>query len=151
MKKQPTAKTNPTRTVTVLSVSPLADDHSSLQVVFNHSKWELYKADNLASARAVIHAQEICVVICECDLTPGLWVDMLEEWRPLHGAPPLIVTSRLADERLWAEALNLGAYDVLAKPFERREVVRSVSLAWLHWHHQHQAPAMPTDAMRAAS
>ena len=137
MKKQPTAETNPTRTVTVLSVSPLADDHSSLQVVFN--------------ARAVIHAREICVVICECDLSPGLWIDMLEEWRPLHGAPPLIVTSRLADERLWAEALNLGAYDVLAKPFERREVVRSVSLAWLHWHHQHQAPAMPTDAMRAAS
>ena len=45
----------------------------------------------------------------------------------------LIVTSRLADDRLWAEALNLGAYDVLAKPFERMELVRSVSSAWLHW------------------
>jgi DNA-binding response OmpR family regulator len=52
---------------------------------------------------------------------------------------PLIVTSRLADEKLWAEALNLGAYDVLAKPFDLSELVRSVNLAWLHWWHQQSA------------
>ena len=42
----------------------------------------------------------------------------------------MIVTSRLADERLWAEALNLGAYDVLAKPFDRTEAMRVVAAAW---------------------
>jgi DNA-binding response OmpR family regulator len=45
----------------------------------------------------------------------------------------LIVTSDLADDRLWAEALNLGAYDVLAKPFRAAEVFRTVSLAWRQW------------------
>jgi DNA-binding response OmpR family regulator len=45
----------------------------------------------------------------------------------------LIVTSRLADDRLWAEALNLGAYDVIAKPFEASEVVRIAGLACAHW------------------
>jgi DNA-binding response OmpR family regulator len=59
---------------------------------------------------------------------------MLEHISRLPDAPLLIVTSRLADERLWAEALNLGAYDVLAKPFDTAEVVRVVSLAWQHWH-----------------
>ena len=29
--------------------------------------------------------------------------------------------------------LNLGAYDVLSKPFDRAEVLRIISLAWLHW------------------
>jgi DNA-binding response OmpR family regulator len=53
----------------------------------------------------------------------------------------LIVTSRLADEKLWAEALNLGAYDVLAKPFDRQELVRTANLAWLHWRHRHEFPA----------
>jgi FixJ family two-component response regulator len=43
------------------------------------------------------------------------------------------VTSRLADEYLWAEALNLGAYDVLAKPFDTSEVMRVVASAWRHW------------------
>jgi DNA-binding response OmpR family regulator len=35
----------------------------------------------------------------------------------------------LADERLWAEVLNLGAYDLLAKPFDVREVLHAVTTA----------------------
>ncbi len=157
MKKQPTAETNPARTVTVLSVSPLAEDYFSLQAVFNHSQWELGsnwelgRADSQRSALAAMRRREFGVVICERDLSPGTWIDMLEALERLRDAPPLIVTSRLADERLWAEALNLGAYDVLAKPFDDKELVRSVSLAWMHWHHQHEVPPRVANTMRAAS
>jgi FixJ family two-component response regulator len=42
----------------------------------------------------------------------------------------LIVTSGLADAHLWAEVLNLGGYDVLAKPFDDQEVQRVVAGAW---------------------
>ena len=58
------------------------------------------------------------------------------------------MTSRAADERLWAEALNLGAYDVLAKPFDRTEVMRVVSMAWMHWTAVHGAA--PEVTMAAA-
>jgi DNA-binding NtrC family response regulator len=150
-KKQPTAETNSTRTVTVLSVSPLIEDHFSLQAIFNHSKWELHRADCLTSARTILRRREIGVVICERDLSPGTWVDMLKELELFPNAPSLIVTSRLADDRLWAEALNLGAYDVLAKPFERMELVRSVSSAWLHWYHKYEVPTRDREALRAAS
>ena len=47
--------------------------------------------------------------------------------------PLLILTARLADERLWAEALNLGAHDVLERPFEAREVIRIVGIAQKCW------------------
>jgi DNA-binding NtrC family response regulator len=151
MKIPPAAATNSTRTVTVLSVSPLAEDHFSLQAIFNHSKWELHRADGLASARAVMGRREIGVVICERNLSPGSWIDVLEEVGLLQNAPSLIVTSRLADDRLWADALNRGAYDVLAKPFERMELVRSVSSAWLHWYHKYEVPTRELPAMRAAS
>jgi DNA-binding NtrC family response regulator len=151
MKKQPTAETNSTKTVTVLSVSPLAEDHFSLQAIFNRSKWELHQADCLASAHAILSRREISVVICERDLSPGTWIDLLKEAELLPNAPSLIVTSRLADDRLWAEALNLGAYDVLAKPFERMELVRSVSSAWLHWHHKYELSVRAWVTMRAAS
>ncbi len=150
MKNQSTAEMNPIRIVTFLSVSPLVEDYFSLQAVFNHSKRVLYKADSLASALAIIRGREIGVVICERDLSPGTWIDMLEGLRLLRNAPPLIVTSRLADEKFWAEALNLGAYDVLAKPFDLRELVRSVNLAWLHWWHQHEVHTMVANAMQAA-
>jgi len=60
-------------------------------------------------------------------------MDVLEQLRLLPDPPFVVVTSRLADERLWAEALNRGAYDVLAKPFDGTEVIRTISSAWLHW------------------
>jgi FixJ family two-component response regulator len=40
--------------------------------------------------------------------------------------------SRHADERLWAEVLNLGGYDLLAKPLEGDEVSRVVEMACRH-------------------
>ena len=67
---------------------------------------------------------------------------MLREITRISHPPMLIVTSRTADDRLWAEALNLGAYDVLAKPFDQSEVTRVVSLAWLHWKERHDSQAM---------
>jgi DNA-binding NtrC family response regulator len=150
MKKPPVSVTNPSSVVTVLSVSPLAEDYFSIQAVFDHSKWKLYNAESLASGLATMGRREIGVVICERDLAPGTWIDLLQVLQTLPNAPPLIVTSRLADERLWADALNLGAYDVLAKPFRREELVRSVSMAWLHWRHQHEASAKAPNVMKAA-
>jgi DNA-binding response OmpR family regulator len=41
----------------------------------------------------------------------------------------LIVCSLLADDRLWAEVLNIGGYDVLMKPFLPIEVTRVVRMA----------------------
>ena len=32
------------------------------------------------------------------------------------------------------KALNLGAWDVLAKPFDRTEVIRCIKSGWQHWH-----------------
>ena len=51
--------------------------------------------------------------------------------------PGFIVTSLNADDQLWSEALNSGAYHVLAKPFDPVEIV---SMAWLNWKYQHSAP-----------
>jgi DNA-binding NtrC family response regulator len=151
MKKQPASESGTPNIVTVLSVSPLAEDYLSLQAVLNRSNWNLYKSDTIASALPTIRTCDIGVVICERDLSPGTWIDMLEDLNRLRVAPPLIVTSRLADDRLWVEALNLGAYDVLAKPFERDEVVRSVGLAWSHWRHQQEVQSRVMRAARAAS
>jgi len=138
MKIQTAFEAHPAKRVTILSVSPAAEDHSSLQRLISHSKWELYDADRLSSAMAILEEAEIGVVLCERDLPTGSWRDMLDRLRYLPYAPPLIVTSRHADDRLWAEALSFGAYDVLTRPFDQRELVRSVSLAWRHWLNERQ-------------
>ena len=140
----------PTGVLTVLSVSGNKEDHSSLERIFGHSIEMLFTAQNISTARAVLHEHDVSVVFCERDLMPGTWIDILKHTSLLPHPPSLIVTSRLADERLWAEALNLGAWDVLAKPLDRGEVMRSVKTAWLHWHHQIQMPAMTLEVITAA-
>ena len=55
-----------------------------------------------------------------------------------RSSPFFIVTSRLADERLWVEALNVGAYDVLVKPFDVTELKRVLNSAWCEWRERHE-------------
>jgi FixJ family two-component response regulator len=72
---------------------------------------------------------------------PGRGEELLDFAEGLPVPPPVIVTSRVADERMWAEVLNLGGYDVLAKPLNSEEVIRTVTSAWSLWQHRRQVQA----------
>ena len=74
------------------------------------------------------------LVITDRDVPEGGWRRMLDALKSLPAPLPLIVTSRLADDYVWAEVLNEGGYDVLAQPFDREEVVRVISAATRHNH-----------------
>ena len=145
MRKPPARWIISSTTVTVLSVSPMADDHTSLSSIFERSKpipysgsrWTLRPCATIESAIAALGQARIPLVVTERDLAPGSWREILENTLVRPDPPFLIVTSRLADERFWAEALNLGAYDVLAKPFNPAEVVRVLGIAWRHWTNLH--------------
>jgi hypothetical protein len=108
MRKQPTIDrtpttrvvTSPTGLLTVLSMSPLVEDHSSLHAIIGHSSWMLFNARDLVSATALLQHQEITVLVCERDLLSGTWKDVLEYTNSLPHAPSFIVASRLADEQL---------------------------------------------------
>ena len=120
----------------ILSVSPFAEDHSALEGILKgatapgrNSTWHLSSTATLSSALTALRREEHPVVVCERDLAPGTWKDLVENIQSLAIPIFVIVTSRLADERLWAEALNFGAYDVLAKPFYPPEVTRVIRLA----------------------
>ncbi len=123
-------------TVSVLAVSPYEEDHASLRSIFNHSNWKISAASSHQEAVRFLQSNRIAVLISERDLPDGSWKDLLETFRLLPYPPLLVVTSKHADDSLWAEVLNLGAYDVLSKPFDRAEVTRIISLAWLHWKEQ---------------
>lgn len=144
-------KVSKSQLLTLLSVSPLQGDHISLEAIVGHSRWKLLKADGLAAASSLLLDGDISVVVCEHDLRPGTFVDVLKLIEAMPDPPSVIVTSRLADERLWAEALNLGAWDVLSKPFDRCEVIRSVKQAWEHWYRQVEMAPQPSRVLTAAS
>lgn len=143
------------KTVAVLAVSPHSEDHASLRAIFGHSNWEIFEARTCREAVSFLRNNRMAVLVCERDLPDGNWKTLLDSLSVLPNPPLLVVTSYDADDRLWAEVLNLGAYDVLSKPFDRSEVTRIISLAWLHWKEEVvrklQRPAIRTATASAIS
>jgi hypothetical protein len=97
--------------------------------VFNALPWPVRRVPDLVEFCAGEFALDSRVVVCDEKLPDGTWRDVIALIGPLHNPPPLIVASRLADDRLWAEVLNLGGFDLLAKPLDTREATRALRLA----------------------
>ncbi|HBY61441.1 MAG TPA: hypothetical protein DEH78_16590 [Solibacterales bacterium] len=117
----------------LLAVSPSAEDHETVKGCFGRSRWPVRTAASCAEAERVLGERNVAVMLCDCDLPDGDWRRALELANQLPEPPLVVVTSRLADDRLWAEVLNLGGYDLLVKPFDCTELRRVVELARANW------------------
>jgi FixJ family two-component response regulator len=114
---------------TIVAVFPAGEDQTSLNDIFSRSNWKLQFTSTLWETRAALSVSP-GVVISEARLPDGhSWSDLLYEMQKMECPPPLIVADRLADEHMWAEVLNLGGYDLLATPFDEKEVLHAVSTA----------------------
>mgnify|MGYP001087333680 CR=1 FL=1 len=133
----------PQETVTLLLVSVCEDDRASLGEILRHSSWRLHYAAGWREALAFLERHPIPVVICERDLPDGCWKVLFDEASKLPQPPRLIVCSPFADNRLWAEVLNLGAYDVFITPFEPSEVFRVAFSAWQAWKNEPARGSLP--------
>jgi len=112
----------------LLVVSSDEQDHSSLRRILR-ADCRLHAAVGLHEAMSCVRRFGPQVVICDQTFADGDWRELLSDLQSEQQMPPLIVVSRLADDRLWAEVLNLGGYDLLTKPFVEAEVGRVVKLA----------------------
>jgi DNA-binding NtrC family response regulator len=129
----------------ILCVEPDNIDRDSLNEILARPswpmcpdmRWELDARSSVEAAAEALPGKHIPILICESRTDAGTWREMLDVLASLEDPPLLIVASRAADERLWAEALNLGAYDVLSKPYNGDEVVRVISVAWMTWQMRH--------------
>jgi DNA-binding response OmpR family regulator len=119
----------------ILAVGLREEDHGVLRQVLRRSGWALACAATIAEAMRFLERNLASVILCESNLPDGSWRDLLEAAATGGRPPNVIVTSRLADDHLWAEVLNLGGYDVLAKPFDGCELFRALSSAWRNWHY----------------
>ena len=114
---------------TILAVSPCEQDRWLITALASSQHITVLTASSLAEAVALCRRHAISLVVCERDLPDGDWREMLNQVNRLSPDTRVVVTSRLADEQLWAEVLNLGGYDVLAKPLSWREVAHVIESA----------------------
>lgn len=119
--------------MTMMLVSPLERDHVALKTILSRSNWRLHSASVREEAVTLMKRESIPVVMCVGDSRDRNWKQLLDDAARIPAGPRVVVSSRLADDRLWAEVLQAGAYDLLAMPWEPREVLRVISLAWQSW------------------
>ena len=120
--------------VRILSISASAEDHSQLRRLLRRLHCKVATAGSCHTAIRRLRQGRTSIVVCERTLPDGTWRDILAHLGGRAEKPLLVVTSRLADEFLWAEVLNLGGFDVIAKPFDAKEVHHVLETACLRRH-----------------
>jgi CheY-like chemotaxis protein len=108
-----------------LLVGEYRNDRRVVREVFRRSGWELHEVGDGREALERARQDRVHVVIAE---STG-WEDLLAELHRLPQPPQLVVTSRTADDYLWAAVLNHGGFDVLPQPLDGEELERVVAAA----------------------
>jgi DNA-binding NtrC family response regulator len=117
----------------ILAVSGDREELEQLEHLFTESSWPLKTFGTLAEAETWLRQNPVPVILCAPQLPDGDWKDVLRLTAQIDRSPNVVVASRLADTRLWAEVLNLGGYDVLPLPTNAAEMFRTLSGAWRNW------------------
>jgi DNA-binding response OmpR family regulator len=122
----------------LLQITAEPADQATLKRILARSNWHIQVRTTCREAMQFLHRSAIPVIIADAEHDPANWRRVLRESGRLPESPCLIVSSRLADERLWAEVLNLGAYDLLATPFQPEEVRRVTMMAFEFWQRERE-------------
>jgi DNA-binding NtrC family response regulator len=113
----------------ILFISPRHADAGTLAAMLQSTALRLDHAHGIQEARDRLSRDSYGAILVEAQLPDGDWTDALKLTHEMGVFPAVVVTGRLADDRFWAEVLNLGAYDLLAQPFEEGEVRRILAHA----------------------
>jgi DNA-binding NtrC family response regulator len=122
------------RHAVIVFVSKSEADYRTLREVAGLVSQSVLSCADVQQARKAIRQHDPEIVVCETQVREnGNWQELLEDARAAQSL--MLVVSRHADERLWAEVLNLGGFDVLSLPFDRDELRRALSSALRHSPH----------------
>jgi len=113
--------------VSALFVGEYANDRLLVYDIFRRFGWRLFEAGDRRRAMQCLRHYTVQVVVAESEVPGWNWKSLLSDLHNLARPPQLIVASRTADDSLWAEVLNFGAFDLLAQPFVRDEVERVIA------------------------
>ena len=121
-----------TRHGSVVVVSNDDQNRAALRRIFGENGWQIRENRGVSEFRQSLKPRWSGVVLTETCLPDGTWQDVLSLANTVCPGAQIVVTSRHADEHLWAEVLNRGAFDLLAQPLDRTEVIRVGTSAWMH-------------------
>ena len=105
----------------------IIDDEASvrelLRATIEAEGHEVVEAGGLTQARRALAAGRIDVVITDQQMPDGSGLDVLSACRESDPAIPVIFLTGVATVELAVDAMRAGAFDFVAKPFKRDEVL----------------------------
>jgi DNA-binding NtrC family response regulator len=108
----------------ILFLSGHPEDACQISQMLRELPLGLEHTASLQQARVKLRQSNYDLVLTEAALPDGSWLDVLRLVRECPQELQVVVTDPHADARLWSEALNRGAYDLIAQPFYEPEVRR---------------------------
>ncbi len=113
----------------ILFISPSADDGRSVAEMLARVAIPVRQVETLGMARQALGREAFGAVLTESRLQDGNWEDVVALVAKQRPGVAVVVTDKLADARFWADVLEFGAYDLLARPFYPGEVQRILANA----------------------
>jgi two-component system response regulator HydG len=112
-----------------LFLSGHPEDACQISLMLRELPMAIEHTASLQQARVKLRQTNYDLVLTEAALPDGNWLDVLHLVRGCPQEIEVVITDSHADARLWSEALNRGAYDLIAQPFYEPEVRRILSNA----------------------
>ncbi len=126
------------------------EDRCGLERILGPCRWNLVWKQTCAGAVEAVRDTAAPIIISDQALADGNWRELWHQLQETSSPPMFILGSRMADESLWAELLNLGGYNLLSIPFDPEEVIRTVHGALMQWYIAESAKTKPCVLRRPA-
>ena len=114
---------------TILLVMPQGR-RERMQRFLSESEMDVFSAENVKEAQEKLAgAVKYDLAFVDSELADGSWRDVLQFIVASNIGCEMVVCSRCGDERLWAEVIQCGAFDLVPEPFEKQEILRIIRSA----------------------
>ncbi len=100
------------------------EDYQLASRLLDAAHIRLHQAGSLEQANFLLGVGDSVVLLTEAAFSGGTWRDALAMKARHHRNAALVVAAEFADERLWLDVLEQGAYDLILKPFVAEELLR---------------------------
>jgi FixJ family two-component response regulator len=109
------------------------DEVLTLRALLQGTQWMPIQVTNWSSMFKLATLVDAPVFLCDRDL-PGLeWQEGVPRLVRASSTSCLILLSDVSDPYLWDELVQHGGFDVLTRPFQRKQVLAMLDFAYTHW------------------
>src|SRR3990172_5590562 len=102
---------------TILVVDSERSMREFLSIMLEREGYKVITADNGKDAIELIKGHDFDLIIAEIKMPKITGIDILRESMTLHPKTPVIMITAFASTEVAVEAMKLGAYDYITKPF----------------------------------